>query len=43
MLATSTETWKSLNVKFSVKNQCSDRVFYVTVSNANIESLKYHL
>ena len=43
MLATATEPWKSLNVKFSVKIHVPiDRVFYVTVANADIGSLKYH-
>ena len=43
MLATAMETWKSLNVKFSVKISCSDRVVYVTVGSADIGSLKHHL
>ena len=42
MLATATESWKGLNVKFSVECSCSDMVFYVTVANA-VGSLKYHL
>ena len=43
MLATATEKWKNLNVKFSVKSWYFDRVVYVTVADADIESLKYHL
>ena len=43
MLATATEKWKSLNVKFSVKFWYSDRVFYVTVANVDTGSLKYNL
>ena len=48
MLASSpaTETLTSLNTKFSVKSLCSSWVsytlLYVTVVNADIESLKYH-
>ena len=41
MLATATETWKSLKVKFSVKCSCFISVFYVTVGNADIGSPKY--
>ena len=41
MLGTATATWKCLNIKFTVK--CSDRVFHVTVADANIRSLKNHL
>ena len=33
---------EDLNVNLSVKSSCSDRVFYVTVGNADIRSLKYH-
>ena len=33
-------TRKSFNVKFTAKKWCSDRVFYVTIANADIESLK---
>ena len=33
--------WKRLNLKFSVKS--SDKVFYVTVADADIGRLKYHL
>ena len=43
MLATTTETWNCLNVKFSVTRSGSDSVFYVTVANADIGSLKHHL
>ena len=43
MVATATKTWKSLNERFSVKSSCSDIVFYDTVVNADIESLKYHV
>ena len=31
------ETWKSLNAKFRVKSRCSNRVFLVTVANADME------
>ena len=33
-------TRKSFNVKFTAKKLCSDRVFYVTIADADIESLK---
>ena len=36
------ETWKSLNVKLSVKSWCFDRIYYVTVADADIETQKYH-
>ena len=33
---------EGLNVKFTVKDWCSGRVFYDTVADADFESLKYH-
>ena len=44
VLATATpETRKCLIVRFSVKSWCSNQIFYVTVANAEIGSVKYHL
>ena len=43
MLATAMETWKSLNVKFSVKVHVPIGSFDVTDKNSIIGSLKYHL
>ena len=42
LLATAMETWKSVNAKLRVKSWCSNRVFFVTVTNADIGSLKIH-
>ena len=36
LVSNSSATWKSLDVKLSVKNLYSDRVFYATFANAGI-------
>ena len=35
MLATAMETWKRLNVKFRLENECSDWAFNVTAAEAD--------
>ena len=41
MLATATVPWKGLNVE--LKDWWSNRLFYVTIADADIVSLKYHV
>ena len=40
MSASATVAWKRLNGKFTAKIHFSDRVFYVTIADADIVSLK---